>query len=86
MLIPHPALLRKLVEEYEALLAEEAETGNGRSSPRAQDLAYTLCVTTGTRDVRRALETAHRLLAAESMTPPPPAERRTHGRVTPSTA
>jgi len=64
MLIPHPAVLRKLVEEYEALLAEEAETGRGWAGPRAQDLAYTLCVTTGTRDVRRALEAAHRLLAA----------------------
>ncbi len=33
-------------------------------SPQARDLAYTLCVSTGTRDVRPALETAHRLLAA----------------------
>ncbi|MET9907561.1 DUF5133 domain-containing protein [Streptomyces sp. NPDC006476] len=64
MLIPHPAFLRKLVEEYESLRAEEAETGTGRVSPRAQDVAYTLCVSTGTRDVRHALETAHRLLAA----------------------
>jgi hypothetical protein len=66
MLIPHPAFLRKLVEEYESLRAEEAETGCGWASPRAQDLAYTLCVSTGTRDVRRALEAAHRLLAAAS--------------------
>ncbi|MEU6146816.1 DUF5133 domain-containing protein [Streptomyces sp. NPDC047081] len=66
MLIPHPAVLRKLVEEYESLRAEEAETGRGWATPRAQDLAYTLCVSTGTRDVRRALEAAHRLLAATS--------------------
>ncbi|MFF4258405.1 DUF5133 domain-containing protein [Streptomyces sp. NPDC001663] len=63
MLIPHPAVLRRLVEEYEAVVAEEAETGGGWASPRAQDLAYTLCVSTGTRDVRRALAAAHRLLA-----------------------
>jgi len=63
MLIPHPAVLRRLVEEYEAAVAEDAETGRGRPSPRAQDLAYTLCVSTGTRDVHRALEAAHRLLA-----------------------
>ncbi|MCD9877809.1 DUF5133 domain-containing protein [Streptomyces guryensis] len=63
MLIPHPAVLRRLVEEYETALAEEAELG-GRASPRVQDLAYTLCVSTGTRNVVRALEAAHRLLAA----------------------
>lgn len=67
MLIPHPAVLRKLVEEYEALPAEDAETGKGWASSRAQDLAYTLCVTTGTRDVRRALEAAHRLLAIQPL-------------------
>ncbi|MFF4360203.1 DUF5133 domain-containing protein [Streptomyces sp. NPDC001604] len=66
MLIPHPAVLRRLVEEYETALAEEAEHGGG-PSPRAEDLAYTLCVSTGTRNVGRALEAAHRLLAA---TPP----------------
>ncbi|MFI6936305.1 DUF5133 domain-containing protein [Streptomyces sp. NPDC050287] len=61
MLIPHPAFLRGLVDEYEALAAEEAAGASG-PGPRARDLAYTLCVSTGTRDVRLALETAHRLL------------------------
>jgi hypothetical protein len=65
MLIPHPAVLRRLVEEYEAAVAEDAETGRGWASPRTQDLAYTLCVSTGTRDVHRALEAAHRLLATQ---------------------
>ena len=63
MLIPHPAVLRSLVEEYETALAEEAERDGG-ASPRAEDLAYTLCVSTGTRNVGRALEAAHRLLGA----------------------
>ena len=58
--MPHPAILRRLVDEYEALAAEE---GTAPSS-RAQDLAYTLCVSTGTRDVRRALQTARHLLEA----------------------
>jgi hypothetical protein len=69
MLMPHPATLRRLVDEYEALIAPEGEgegEGGAVASPdqRAQDLAYTLCVSTGTRDVRRALERARRHLAA----------------------
>ncbi|MFI5673259.1 DUF5133 domain-containing protein [Streptomyces cellulosae] len=63
MLIPHPAFLRGLVDEYEALAAEEGAGASG-PGPRARDLAYTLCVSTGTRDVRLALEAAHRLLEA----------------------
>ncbi|MER5432549.1 DUF5133 domain-containing protein [Streptomyces sp. NPDC002588] len=60
MLMPHPAVLRTLVEEYEALTA--ADTPEARA--RAQDLAYTLCVSTGTRDVGRALVAARGWLAA----------------------
>ncbi|MFH0517969.1 DUF5133 domain-containing protein [Streptomyces sp. M41] len=67
MLMPHPAMLRRLVDEYEALMAHEGGDGPaGASRPdlRAQDLAYTLCVSTGTRDVAKALEAARRMLAA----------------------
>ncbi|GAB2888192.1 DUF5133 domain-containing protein [Streptomyces deserti] len=64
MLRPHPAVLRRLVEEYEALSAAEAALGTAESGPRVRDLAYTLCVSTGTRDVRQALEAARRWLAA----------------------
>jgi hypothetical protein len=70
MLIPHPAVLRRLVEEYEAVVAEDAETGKARASTRAQDLAYTLCVSTGTRDVSHALRAARRMLAAMSVAGP----------------
>lgn len=72
MLMPHPAVLRGLVEEYEAVVAEDAETGGGRASTRAQDLAYTLCVSTGTRDVRHALRAARRMLAAMPAAGPQP--------------
>lgn len=66
MLKPHPTVLRRLVEEYEALMATGTATGDGPvADPRVGDLAYTLCVSTGTRDVRTALATAHRWLAAE---------------------
>lgn len=64
MLRPHPAVLRRLVDEYEALAAAEAAVGPAEQNPRARDLAYTLCVSTGTRDVERALEAAHQWLAA----------------------
>lgn len=66
MLMPHPAMLRRLVDEYETLMAHEGdgEDDRRRRDLRAQDLAYTLCVSTGTRDVGQALETARRLLAA----------------------
>lgn len=64
MLRPHPAVLRRLVDEYEALTtAAEAARGPAEPDPRARDLAYTLCVSTGTRDIERALEAAHRWLA-----------------------
>ncbi|MFJ7017550.1 DUF5133 domain-containing protein, partial [Streptomyces sp. NPDC101117] len=65
MLTPHPTLLRRLVDEYEALMARTASGEvHGRSDVRATDLAYTLCVSTGTRDVGHALERARQMLTA----------------------
>ncbi|EFL29787.1 predicted protein [Streptomyces viridochromogenes DSM 40736] len=76
MLRPHPAVLRRLVDEYEALSAAEAASEPADLSTRSRDLAYTLCVSTGTRDVERALELAHHWLAAGPApargTAPPP--------------
>ncbi|MGW0841660.1 DUF5133 domain-containing protein [Streptomyces sp. NPDC002787] len=68
MLMPHPATLRRLVEEYESLMAHGGEQSDLQTARRAQDLAYTLCVSTGTRDVRQALEAARRQLAAAQAT------------------
>ncbi|MFI1534621.1 DUF5133 domain-containing protein [Streptomyces anandii] len=62
--MPHPEFLRGLLDEYEAALAEERRTAASGRSTRAQDLAYTLCVSTGTRSVGPALEAARRMLAA----------------------
>lgn len=62
MLMPHPAVLRTLVDEYEALSA----TGTAEARAQERDLAYTLCVSTGTRDVNDALRTARRWLEAAS--------------------
>ncbi|MFI6335078.1 DUF5133 domain-containing protein [Streptomyces sp. NPDC050535] len=66
MLMPHPETLRKLVAEYEALAAQEAVDSTVKPGRRAQDVAYTLCVSTGTRDVRLALAAARRQLAGSA--------------------
>ncbi|MCD2469432.1 DUF5133 domain-containing protein [Streptomyces sp. NPDC056460] len=65
MLMAHPVILSKLVEEYEALSVLNAEDGSPEVRRRIEDLAYTLCVSTGTRDVDTALIAArHRLPGA----------------------
>ncbi|MBV2355564.1 DUF5133 domain-containing protein [Streptomyces sp. J2-1] len=66
MLMPLPATLRLLVKDYETLLAEETLAGAPAPSPRLRDLAYTLCVSTGTRDTADALRTAHAYLDTHS--------------------
>ncbi|MEU5598512.1 DUF5133 domain-containing protein [Streptomyces sp. NPDC020298] len=68
---PHPATLRKLVEEYEGLLAGDGGRDAPGAGPRARDLAYTLCVLTGTRDVLAALDAAHRHLGTAGLQPEP---------------
>ncbi|MGW7427846.1 DUF5133 domain-containing protein [Streptomyces sp. NPDC054813] len=58
MLMPHPATLRRLVEEYETVLATETPGDDVVLSTRLQDVAYTLCVLTGTRETAHALQVA----------------------------
>ncbi len=62
----HPAVLRNLIEQYETLKVLQAENGREKEvRRRMDDLAYTLCVSTGTRDVDAALIAArHRLPGA----------------------
>ncbi|KKZ70836.1 DUF5133 domain-containing protein [Streptomyces showdoensis] len=65
MLMAHPAVLRELIEQYETLMMLKAENGGEEVRRRMDDLAYTLCVSTGTRDVDAALIAArHRLPGA----------------------
>ncbi|GEB50057.1 MULTISPECIES: DUF5133 domain-containing protein [Streptomyces] len=67
MLLAHPAVLTDLVHQYEALEALHAEDGGPEARQRLDDLAYTLCITTGTRDVDAALLAArHRLPGART--------------------
>ncbi|MBM9623930.1 DUF5133 domain-containing protein [Streptomyces zhihengii] len=68
MLMAHPAVLENLVEQYDTLRILHAENGGEAVQQRMQDLAYTLCVSTGTRDVDSALVAArHQLPGARPM-------------------
>jgi len=65
VLMAHPAVLRNLVEQYDTLRILRAEDGDAEVQQRMDDIAYTLCVATGTRDVDSALVAArHRLPGA----------------------
>ncbi|MEU3354525.1 DUF5133 domain-containing protein [Streptomyces sp. NPDC037389] len=61
MLLAHPAVLDELVRRYTTLeraLASGAEDPTNRR--RLEDVVYTLCVSTGTRDIDAALAAARR--------------------------
>ncbi|WP_037914701.1 DUF5133 domain-containing protein [Actinacidiphila yeochonensis] len=64
MLMAHPTVLTKLVERYEALrLLVEEQHADGSDSDsnvlqQLQDTMYTLCVSTGTRQISDALSAA----------------------------
>jgi hypothetical protein len=60
MLMAHPTVLRGLIEQYEALALLHAEAGDAGARQRMADVSYTLCVSTGTRDIDEALATARR--------------------------
>ncbi|MFE5768511.1 DUF5133 domain-containing protein [Streptomyces sp. NPDC056485] len=60
----HPAVLARLVEEYETV--SRLRDGDRREPlrQRLEDVVYTLCVSTGTRDVDAALASARERMAA----------------------
>ncbi|MEU6769881.1 DUF5133 domain-containing protein [Streptomyces sp. NPDC046759] len=65
MLMAHPAVLKNLIEQYETLRVLHADEGHEEVRQRMDDIAYTLCVATGTADVDAALIAArHRLPGA----------------------
>ncbi|AQS68244.1 DUF5133 domain-containing protein [Streptomyces pactum] len=67
MLLAHPVVLKNLIEQYETLHALHAENGTQEARRRMEDVAYTLCVSTGTRDIDAALVAArHRLPGART--------------------
>ncbi|MFE1001900.1 DUF5133 domain-containing protein [Streptomyces mutabilis] len=67
MLLAHPVVLKNLIEQYETLRALHAEDGTEEARRRREDVIYTLCVSTRTRDVDAALVAArHRLPGART--------------------
>jgi hypothetical protein len=70
MLTPHPDMLKSLLERYETLRALHAANPTPDLRQRMNDTAYTLCVTTGTRDVDTAVVIARRQLDASLGTAP----------------
>ncbi|GAA2992397.1 DUF5133 domain-containing protein [Streptomyces fulvorobeus] len=62
MLMAHPAVLKNLLEQYDILRLLHAENGSPEVQQRMEDLAYTLCVSTGTRDIETALIAARHQL------------------------
>ncbi|MBM9623916.1 DUF5133 domain-containing protein [Streptomyces zhihengii] len=68
MLMAHPAVLANLMEQYDTLRILHAENGDKEVQQRMQDIAYTLCVSTGTRDIDSALVAArHQLPGARPL-------------------
>ncbi|TDU80350.1 DUF5133 domain-containing protein [Streptomyces sp. KS 21] len=68
MLMAHPAVLARLVEEYEVVSQHQA---GGRREPlrqRLEDVVYTLCVSTGTRDIDAALASARKRMGTAWLT------------------
>ncbi|MFF4098972.1 DUF5133 domain-containing protein [Streptomyces sp. NPDC001903] len=60
----HPAVLARLVQEYE--MVSQLGAGGVQDPPRQrlEDVVYTLCVSTGTRDIDAALASARERMAA----------------------
>ncbi|MEV7197019.1 DUF5133 domain-containing protein [Streptomyces sp. NPDC093510] len=63
MLMAH-LVLKNLVEQYEGLRALHAETGSAATRRQMEDVAYTLCVSTGTGSIDAALAVARFRLRA----------------------
>ncbi|MEW1613700.1 MULTISPECIES: DUF5133 domain-containing protein [unclassified Streptomyces] len=62
MLMAHPAVLEELLRRYEEIRTQHAEGGDGASRRSLEDVSYTLCVSTGTRDVAAAITAAREQL------------------------
>jgi hypothetical protein len=65
MITPHPQILRALLSRYAKARVQLVEDDTVANRRLLEDVAYTLCVTTGTREIETALAAAEGLLTAE---------------------
>ncbi|MDG9709611.1 DUF5133 domain-containing protein [Streptomyces sp. DH10] len=63
MITAHPSLLRELVERCETLRRRLAADNSAQTARQLEDATYTLCVTTGTRQLDTALFVARQQMA-----------------------
>lgn len=63
MLKAHPATLRELLARHTALRAAYEAEPSPHLTRRLEDVTYTLCVSTGTRDLAAALRAARSQLS-----------------------
>ncbi len=67
MLMAHSAVLSKTLKQYEILRELHADEGSPEARRRLDDVAYSLCIATGTNDIDAALIAArHRLPGART--------------------
>lgn len=73
MLMAHPTILRALLERYETLrdMTEESNGAGTRLERELQDTIYTLCVSTGTREIGPALAAAREHVERQAFTTRP---------------
>ncbi|SDJ36201.1 DUF5133 domain-containing protein [Streptomyces indicus] len=62
MLMPDPGFVRSLLSRYAELQMRCSERPDLKLRWQLDDVTYTLCVATGTRDIREALAVADRVL------------------------
>jgi hypothetical protein len=62
MLMAHPTVLADLLKQYETLRARHDKEDNAQVRRCLNDVSYTLCVATGTRDIEAALTAARHQL------------------------
>ncbi|MGW2997401.1 DUF5133 domain-containing protein [Streptomyces sp. NPDC001193] len=61
-MMTHPAVLARLVEEYEMEVRLQTAGPHAPVRRQLEDVVYTLCVSTGTRDIDAALTAARERL------------------------
>ncbi|POX46429.1 DUF5133 domain-containing protein [Streptomyces sp. Ru72] len=75
MLVPDPKAVRRLLTRYASLRIALAERETPEAVRELADVSYTLCVMTGTKDVRDAVAAADALLDGSAKPTPQQPQR-----------